>query len=592
MPQPGVSDPIDVSTAPLPLDLTHILTSVDLTAYHWDLATDRLVWHDNAAAVLKLPDISRATTGKGFHGLIAPEHAERRSAAMANARGRAGTPARNYRVVYRLVPDGAETGRGLWVEDCGTWLAGAGDRGRPSGGLAYGVLRVITAPEESWAQPGGGAGRDELTGEINRTGLKKVLEEVVARTEQDKTTSAFLLVAIDNLAIINETFGFDVGDEVIRVIAQRLKSTLRVRDTIGNYSSNKFGVVLDGCDLDGMQAAATRMREIVREVAIRTDTCQLPATVSIGGVLVPRDAGDSHQAVTRALEALEKAKTGRKDCFVAYQPCANRESLRKRNITIADQVIAALDEGRMLIALQPIVSTHTQETALYECLLRMRRPDGSIAEAGEFIAVAEQLGLSRMIDRRVLELTIALAKAYPSIRLSLNVSGNTACDHHWLAALEAATSGDRALAERLTVEITETAAIDDLDKSIRFVDALQELGCRVAIDDFGAGYTSFRNLKYLGVDMVKIDGSFVADLAKNEDDRVFIEALVDLARNFEMETVAEWVDDQETAEILRSIGVTHLQGYYFGRPRIPSHPDVAGRRTAIIRPPAGRIAGT
>ena len=236
-------------------------------------------------------------------------------------------------------------------------------------------------------------------------------------------------------------------------------------------------------------------------------------------------------------------------------------------------MITALDENRMLIALQPIVSTETCEPALYECLLRMKRPDGALVSAGEFIAVAEQLGLSRLIDRRTLELAVEVLAKHPDIRLSVNVSSLTATDHEWLVTLHRLTGGRRSLTERLTIEITETAAIHDLDLSINFVDTLKELGCRVAIDDFGAGYTSFKNLKILDVDMVKIDGSFVKNLLEEPTNRVFIKTLVEIAQTFGLDTVAEWVADEETALICADCGITHMQGFYFGRPLMASELD-------------------
>jgi EAL domain-containing protein (putative c-di-GMP-specific phosphodiesterase class I) len=210
----------------------------------------------------------------------------------------------------------------------------------------------------------------------------------------------------------------------------------------------------------------------------------------------------------------------------------------------------------------------------------MRRPDGLIVSAGEFIAISEQLGMSRLIDRRTLELSIDVLKQFPDIRLSVNVSGLTASDHEWLVMLHRLTGGRRALTERLTIEITETAAIHDLDLTINFVDTLKELGCRVAIDDFGAGYTSFKNLKILDVDMVKIDGSFVKNLLEEPTNRVFIKTLVELAQTFGLDTVAEWVADEETARICAECGISHMQGYYFGRPLLVSELDDQKRLTS------------
>ncbi len=229
-------------------------------------------------------------------------------------------------------------------------------------------------------------------------------------------------------------------------------------------------------------------------------------------------------------------------------------------------MIAALDDNRMRLVLQPIVCAKTHVPKIYECLLRLHRPDGSIVPAGEFIPIAEQLGMARLIDRRTLDLAIALLRKNPHLNLALNVSGLTSVDKDWLAALQELTAGDRSLTRRLTIEITETAAIADIDQTAHFVDCLKEMGCQVAIDDFGAGYTSFKNLKRLAVDMVKIDGAFVKNLLVDSSDQVFINTMVEIAGTFDMRTVAEWVGDKETAQKLADAGIDYLQGYLYGMP--------------------------
>jgi EAL domain-containing protein (putative c-di-GMP-specific phosphodiesterase class I) len=221
-----------------------------------------------------------------------------------------------------------------------------------------------------------------------------------------------------------------------------------------------------------------------------------------------------------------------------------------------------------MLALQPIVTSRSREPELYECLLRMKRLDGSIASASEFIHVAEQFGLAKLIDHRVLELAVDLLRSIPRVKLALNVSAATAADPHWLSCLEAFTGKDRSLTERLTIEITETTAILDLAETVKFVSSLKALGCRVALDDFGAGYTSFRSLRMLGVDMVKIDGSFIENLATHAEDEMFVRTLIDLARNFGIVTVGEWVGDEKTAKLLENAGVAYMQGYFFGAPEL------------------------
>jgi diguanylate cyclase (GGDEF)-like protein len=548
------------------LDLIGILSSVQETAYLWDLASDHIEWESNAAEVLGIRDIKAIATATDFNFLVAPEHVQRRQQAVSRAPEDVAGKGAHYRVQYRFTPHGRRSDLSLWLEDHGRcWFD---DEGRPV--KARGIIRVINERYHEEQRLLYRSDHDELTGQLNRIRLTDALGAVVTRAVRTRQPCAFLMAAVNNLAVINETFGFDVGDEVIAATARIIRGKLRGGDTIGRYSSNKFGVILNDCGPGAMRIAAERLSRAVREATIETSACQLSATISMGGVMLPDHAETAHQALSHSLQALDQAKSRRQEAFMAFEPSAARETTRRRNITIADEVISAIENNRMRIALQPIVATATREPALYECLLRMERDDGTLVSAGEFIAVAEQLGLSRLIDRRTLELSIDVLKRHPDIRLSVNVSSLTASDHEWLVTLHRLTGGRRQLTERLTVEITETAAIHDLDLSINFVDTLKELGCRVAIDDFGAGYTSFKNLKILDVDMVKIDGSFVKNLIAEPTNRVFIKTLVEIAQTFGLDTVAEWVADEETARICADCGISHMQGFHFGKPLMES----------------------
>ena len=194
----------------------------------------------------------------------------------------------------------------------------------------------------------------------------------------------------------------------------------------------------------------------------------------------------------------------------------------------------------------------------------MKQEDGQVLLAPDIVPVAEKLGLIRLVDHRILELVVAELLAAPNVRLSLNVSPGTAADPDWWSSIESLLRTHPEVAQRLIVEITETVAIQDLDDARGFVSRLKNFGCRIAIDDFGAGYTSFRNLRKLGVDIVKIDGAFVQNLAHSGDDRAFVQTLLDLARRLGIETVAEWVQDEESARLLSSWGCDYIQGRLIG----------------------------
>jgi diguanylate cyclase (GGDEF)-like protein len=558
----------DAPSLPAPrqaLDLARVLTAVRETAYAWDFASDRIDWAENAAEVLGVAEEAKLARGRAFALLVDPEHAGMRYDGITGGPHVAPEAEVKYCLHYRFLPDGRRGRPALWVEDTGVCSI---DRdGRPR--LARGTLRVIDDRREKEERLLFLGSHDELTGQLNRTRLTEALTQLLSQAGRASAKGAFLLAGVNDLTLINETYGFDIGDEVIAIVGRRLGRALRGKDCIGRFSSNKFGVVLHDCDAAGLKAIAPRLMAAVRDSVIDTSVGAVAATISVGAVLLPDHASNAQSAIGRCLQALDEARRQRGERFVLYQPCERRESERRRAVAIADEIVRALNDRRMMLALQPIVTSRSREPELYECLLRMKRLDGSIAAAGEFIHVAEQFGLAKLIDHRALELAIDLLRSIPRIKLTLNVSAATATDRQWLSGLEAFTGKDRALTERLTIEITETAAVSDPAETANFIKSVKALGCRVALDDFGASYTSFRNLRLLGVDMVKIDGSFVENLATYAEDEMFVRTLIELARNLGVVTVGEWVGDEQTAKLLERAGVAYLQGYFFGAPELP-----------------------
>jgi EAL domain-containing protein (putative c-di-GMP-specific phosphodiesterase class I) len=216
------------------------------------------------------------------------------------------------------------------------------------------------------------------------------------------------------------------------------------------------------------------------------------------------------------------------------------------------------------MAFEPVVEAVSRQPSFYECLVRMEQDDGQMLLAPDIVPVAERLGLIRLVDHRVLELVVAELAASPKVQLSLNISPDTTMDPDWSTSIESLMRAHPGVAERLIVEITETVAIQDIDDVRGFITRLKNFGSRIAIDDFGAGYTSFRNLRKLGVDIVKIDGAFVQNIARSADDRAFVQTLIDLARRLQIKTVAEWGQDDEAANMLRDWGCDYIQGRLIG----------------------------
>jgi len=538
---------------------TEVFAAVGEAPYAWRIDSDALAWGDNAVEVLKVADPHLIASGRAYAKLLDPDNVQTRFDAImrtsATDKG-AGVP---YQIQYGLRPRPGTDAK-LWIEDFGRWFAGPD--GKPA--RALGVVRVINerrAQEERLAYL---SRFDGLTGELNRWHLTDVLSAALDDAIRNRGSCAFLIVAVDNLSRVNEAYGFDVADEVISAVAKRLRAKMRGGDSVGRYSGNKFGVVLKSCTPDDIATAAERLLAGVRDDVVQTQAGPVAVTVTIGGVNAPRHARTLHEVLARAQEALDTAKAKRRGSFHAYRPNVEREALRRQNVRSSEEIVRALNEHRIAVAFEPVVATVSRAPAFYECLMRIRRADGGVIGAGEVIPLAERLGLVRLIDHRMLELVVGELVAAPSLKASLNVSAASTIDPDWWTALAAALRMHADLAGRLTIEITESAAIQDLDDTRGFVARVKDLGCRIAIDDFGAGYTSFRNLRKLGVDLIKIDGAFVQNLTRSEDDRAFVRTLIDLAQRLGLATVAEWVQNEEAAAILAEWGCDYLQGHLIG----------------------------
>ena len=552
--EPAVTTDSPAMTPGTP-DTAQILASIGDVAYEWRLDSDVLSWGGNVADVLLIKDRGAIATGRAFAQFLEAENAQTRFDVIMKSDKRDEGHGVAYQIQYCVRPDPPSDTR-LWVEDTGRWFAGAD--GKPA--RAHGLLRVINERYEHELKLTYLARRDGLTGELNRHHLTEVLSDTIDEAIRFRSSCGFMLIAIDNLARINESFGFETADQTIAAVAKRLRTRMRGKDTLGRYSGNKFGMVLRDCTPDDMAVAAERMLAGVRDEMVPTSAGPVAVTVTIGGLNAPRHARSIAEVLSRTQETLDTAKSRRPGSFLAYQPSIERDAMRRETVRATDAIVAALNERRIFLAYETIVTTKTRTPAFFECLMRIRRADGSLIAANDIIPVAERLGLVRLLDHRVLELVVDEMVATPTLQASLNVSAASTTDPDWWSGLTSLLRAHPGVAERLIVELTESAAIHDVDETRGFVGRVKDLGCRIAIDDFGAGYTSFRNLRKLGVDIVKIDGAFVHDMMRSEDDSAFVRTLIDLARRLKLLTVAEWVQDEEAAGTLQAWGCDYLQG--------------------------------
>ena len=520
--------------------------------FEYDPAAETLSWSDPAAAArllgseLSLPALKRGD----YDERIAGGETAARAAAFTGE-------AQNYACQYQLT---RQTGEAHWVEERGGWLGAGSDR------RLIGVIRSIEQQKRRDAHLAWLAQNDELTGVMNRAQMRVRLDEALGVMKAANGVGAYLLIGIDDVGAINADFGFDVADEVIVEASRRIAATLSPGALVGRVAGTKFGVFLKSADPERVREACVRLLNVLRERVIDTQKGSVAASISIGAVETPRDADSAHKAMACAEAALDSAKRLGRSSYASFSEKTDVVTMRRRNTHMSDVILTALNERRVRLAFQPIVSDIGEAPSKFECLIRMRAVDGREVPAPEFIPAAERLGLVHLLDRRVLELAFNTLAACPNVRLNVNVSMETVKDPVWADGYLSVMRANENLARRVTVELTETQVIDAIDASIEFVAEIKKNGASFGIDDFGAGYTSFRNLKALDIDILKIDGSFVTGVSASRENQLFVRTLLDLARNFGMKTVAEWVDNEADAMLLKGLGVDYLQGYLLGKP--------------------------
>ncbi len=541
-----------------------ILDSIGEVVYDWDVVSDRLTWGPNALTVLGVGGLEQISSGRAYSELITSDSLASRYAAIAGSTASdsgAGVP---YRARYGIGVGGGRVKQTVWLEDTGRWFGGADGKAA----RAHGLIRVITSHYEAERELEFRSRFDALTGCYNRAHILEIVTRHLSRTPGRQTHFCILLASLENLFVLNRTYGYDVADEVVAGVAKRLRGTMRGPDSLGRYPGAKFALVLDNCDRDQMMIAAQRFLNETSREPIETSAGPIPVALRIGGVAAPRDGRTANLLFQHAEEALDLARASAATRLIAFEPSLARNDTRVQAARMADEIVGALNDGRVALALQPIVDSRTRRPAFSEALIQLRQPDGSIVSPGAILPIAEKAGLVHLLDQRVLELALARLNADPTLTLSVNVSGATVHDPDWPERFKAMIGQNPSVAARLIVEITETCAIADVEATHAAISCARSLGVRVAMDDFGAGHTSFRNLRRLPFDLIKMDGAFVQNIARSPDDRFFVRTLIDLAHHMNLPIVAEWVEDAETAKLLTEWGVEYMQGVHFADARI------------------------
>jgi diguanylate cyclase (GGDEF)-like protein/PAS domain S-box-containing protein len=416
------------------------------------------------------------------------------------------------------------------------------------------------------------AERDSLTGLFNRRRFDGELERALGNSSRYGAHGAVILLDLDGFKYVNDTFGHSIGDQLLARIGNVLHGAVRSTDVVARLGGDEFAVLLPHADTAEAEVVAQKLLEAVElNGTVVEGGRQTRVTTSIGiAPFVHHPDRTREDVMVEADIALYAAKDAGRNTYTVFEEGdAHRERILTRALWL-ERLQRGLAEDRFVLFAMPIVRLSDGEVVRHELLLRFRDENGDLIAPGAFLPIAERFDLIGDIDRWVLRqgarLVSEAAAAGRPINASLNLSGRTVGDPGLSAYLTEVLTEFPVPVGSLVLEVTETEAIVELEQAQRFVSHLRSLGCRFALDDFGSGFATFAYLKHLTFDYLKIDGEFVGNLGGSPADRMVVQAVVDIAKGLGSETIAEFVEDEETVEMLREIGVTYGQGYHIGRP--------------------------
>ena len=421
------------------------------------------------------------------------------------------------------------------------------------------------------------ANRDHLTGLSNRSRFMEDLTREIRVAAREKITGAVLLIDIDHFKLVNDTAGHAAGDEVIVQVGSLLRRMSRETDLVARLSGDEFVICLINAPMEIVKKKAEEILVNLSQLRPTYGGKILNITSSIGIAAFATQEVSAPEMLARADAAMYAAKNAGRDRYHIYSEGDKTQELMGSQLIWKERLHEAIEKDGLVLAFQPIASSSGDFVARYEVLVRMKAETGGLHMPGSFIPTAEQFGLIRQIDRIVVKKALARMgeSANREFTMSINLSGLSVGDDDMLDLINEQLELNRIDRKRVIFEVTESAACDDISTAIEFINKIQALGCRIALDDFGVGFSSFTYLKHLHADILKIDGSFIRDINNSHEDQLFVKALVDVARGMGMTTVAEFVETEDCMRQVHELGVDYVQGYYIGKPALePEKPTM------------------
>ncbi|MEJ2142825.1 MAG: EAL domain-containing protein, partial [Gammaproteobacteria bacterium] len=429
------------------------------------------------------------------------------------------------------------------------------------------------------------AERDALTGLLNRRRFQEELDNQIAYTKRFNQQGALLFIDLDEFKYINDTLGHQAGDDCLLTISRCISSAVREIDVLARLGGDEFAVLLTRADKESAVKVAEHLIKILQKEVVLPVESSMRISASIGITLFPTQGVSPSELLAKADAAMYTAKRNGRNQVHVYQENDTELVNMQNRVHWEDRIHKALEEDLFVLHYQPVIEINSGRIVHYEALLRMN-DDGELIFPSAFLDTAERFNLIHEIDKWVLRKAIEAQansiKTGQPVSIAINLSGRHFGHHEVMHLVQSAIKEYNADPASIIFEVTETAAVENINQARNFIESLRGLGCRFALDDFGIGYSSFHYLKNLPVDMIKIDGGFVRNLHLNEFDRIIVKAMSDLANGMNITTVAEFVENEEICVLLGKLGVDYGQGYHLGMP----DPQFAHQTKQVISEPA------
>jgi diguanylate cyclase (GGDEF)-like protein/PAS domain S-box-containing protein len=445
------------------------------------------------------------------------------------------------------------------------------------GGLVHVIVTGVDITEKDQAEKRLAflATRDPLTRLYNRNYLNDMLGEVITQA-QGGVSAALLYLDLDNFKIVNDTLGHAAGDRLLVSIAERLRGAVRSQDLIVRFGGDEFVIILREATRDDAEMIAEKVRHLLDNMIFTESDRSFAVGASIGLLMIDGQL-PAERVMARADAACYAAKARGRNRVETFAVEGTELDELRRDTDWRTRIRDALQEDRFVIHYQPVVKLPERQRAYHEALLRMEDGKGNLISPEVFLPAAERFKLVRDIDRRVVLLALTYLLDHPGENLSVNITAESLGDFSFLGFLEQTFFAADVIPSRVILEITERSLISDLGFARQSVSSIKKLGFRVALDDFGAGFSSFGHLKHLPADYLKIDGEFIRGLSRDEKNQILVKSITELGHRLGMKVVAEYAEDEETVEMLEDLGVDFGQGRFFSLARPDLFPAVLKR---------------